>query len=314
MGMVPALTEPDYLTAGPAALFSPPWGTHACLIYQHRRDLIDTLVPYLQSGFERDACCVWLTARPLQADAAQKVLARSVKDLDRRLKRGEIQILDARDWYLQDGRFSCSAALNNCIQKGIEAQKRGYEGLFLTGNISWLTGAEWDMFMEYETVVNQVIGNSRIAAICAYPLSACGARELLEVASTHRAAAIRQDGIWREVALGEETLPGEATRMAISQIEANIEQFATLADRIRHPLQLLMATADLSENEYSEVIRQQVQKIDAIVRQLDAGWAGSRAVREYLQNRDFTGGRTAPVTGSGPFPHPSGYPDSRRSF
>ncbi len=313
-GNVAILTDSDCFTDGTTTLSRPPWGTHACLVYQSRHDLIDTLVPYFQSGLEQNACCVWITAEPLQADVARKVLARSIKDLDRRLKRGQIEILDARDWYLRDGGFSCSAALNGCVQKGLEAQERGYEGLFATGNASWLIGAEWDVFMEYEAMVNRTIRNSRIAAICAYPLSACGARELLEVASTHQLAVIRQDGVWRQITLGEETaLPDEEMRRAISQIETNIEQFATLAHRIRHPLQVLMAVADLIENEQSEAIRQKVREIDAVVRQLDSGWTGSRTVREYLMNHDLAGAPPASVTEPGTCPHPSGHPDSRRS-
>ncbi|MCM2466955.1 hypothetical protein DIC75_11685 [Methanoculleus sp. CWC-02] len=311
-GNVAALTDSDCFTDKTAVLSGPPWGTHACLVYRSRHDLIDTLVPYFQSGLEQDACCVWITADPLQAGAAKKVLARSVKDLDRRLRRGEVQIFDANEWYLRDGGFSCSAALNRCIRKGLEAQERGYEGLFISGNVSWLTGMEWGAFMEYEAKVNRAIGSSRIAAVCAYPLDACGTRELLEIASTHQLAVIRQDGEWRRITLGEENAPpDQEKRWAIGQIEANIEQFATLADRIRHPLQVLMALADLIENEHSDAIRQQAKEINEVVRQLDSGWAGSRAVREYLMNHDLAG--AAPVTEPGTCPHLSGYPDSRRS-
>ncbi len=313
-GSVAALTDSDCFTDKTAVLSGPPWGTHACLVYQSRHDLIDTLVPYFQSGLEQNACCVWITAEPLQAGAARRVLARSVKGLDRRLRRGDIQIIDASDWYLLDGGFSCSAALNRCAQKGLEAQERGYEGLFISGNVSWLTGMEWGAFMEYEATVNRAIGSSRIAAVCTYPLSACGARKLLEVASTHQLAVIRQNGVWRRITLGEETtLPDEERRWAIGQIEANIEQFATLADRIRHPLQVLMAMADLIENEQSDAIREKVREIDAVVGQLDAGWAGSRAVREYLLNHDLAGAPPELVTKSGLCPRPSEYPDSRRS-
>lgn len=313
-GNVAALTDSDCFTDETTVLSRPSWGTHACLVYRSRHDLIDTLVPYFQSGLEQNACCVWLTAEPLQAGAAKKVLARNIKSLDRHLKRGRIEILDARDWYRLNGGFSCSAALHRCVRKGLEAQERGYEGLFVSGNTSWLGGSEWDAFMEYETMVNQAIENSRIAAVCAYPLDVCGARELLEIASMHQLAVIRQDGVWRRIALADKAAPpDEEKRWAIGQIEANIEQFATLADRIRHPLQVLMAIADLIENEQSDTIRQQAGEIDAVVRQLDSGWAGSRAVREYLMKHDLAGCGTASVTEPGPCPHPSEHPDSHRS-
>ncbi|WP_292366474.1 MULTISPECIES: MEDS domain-containing protein [unclassified Methanoculleus] len=308
------MTDRDCFTDETTVLSRPPWGTHACLVYRSRHDLIDTLVPYFQSGLEQNACCVWITAEPLQTGEAKKVLARSVKGLDRHLKRGRIEILDAREWYRRDGGFSCSAAFHGCVRKGLEAQERGYKGLFISGNVSWLTVAEWNVFMEYEAMVNRAIENSRIAAVCAYPLDVCGARELLEIASTHQLAVIRQDGAWRRIALaGEAAPPDEEKRWVIGQIEANIEQFATLGDRIRHPLQVLVAIADLIENEQSDVIRQQAREIDAVVRQLDSGWAGSRGVREYLMKHDLAGRDPAQVTKPGPCPHPSGYPDSHRN-
>ncbi|MBP7410364.1 MEDS domain-containing protein [Methanoculleus sp. 10] len=309
------MTDSDCCRDGTTAPLSRlPWGTHACLIYQHRHDLIDTLVPYFQSGLEQNARCIWITTEPLQAGSARRVLARSVKDLDRRLERRQVEILDARDWYFREGTFSGIAAAENCIKNGLEAQEGGYEGLFITGNLSWLTAAEWDAFMGYEATINRSLKDNRINAVCAYPLGACGACELLEIASTHQTAVIRQNGAWRQIDTGETPASlEEQKKKALDQIEANIEQFATLADRIRHPLQVLMAMADLAENEQSDAIRQQARNIDAVVRQLDAGWAGSRAIREYLMNHDLAGALPAPVTEPGPCPRPGEYPGSRRS-
>ena len=75
---------------------------------------------------------------------------------------------------------------------------------------------------------------------------------------------------------------------AFYQIEQNIEQFAVLGDHIRLPLQVILGMADLiDEGEASEKIRKQVERINGIVRQLDAGWVESREIREFLRRNEL---------------------------
>ncbi len=64
---------------------------------------------------------------------------------------------------------------------------------------------------------------------------------------------------------------------AYTQIERNMEQFALLADHIRNPLQAIMGRAELLDDAAAtEKIRQQVQRINGIIDQLDERWAESR--------------------------------------
>ncbi len=75
---------------------------------------------------------------------------------------------------------------------------------------------------------------------------------------------------------------------AFYQIEQNIEQFAILADHIRLPLQVILGMADLIDDaEASEKIREQVERINGIVKQLDAGWIESREIREFLRRNEL---------------------------
>ncbi len=75
---------------------------------------------------------------------------------------------------------------------------------------------------------------------------------------------------------------------AFYQIEQNIEQFAVLADHIRLPLQVILGMADLTDDtETSEKIREQVERINEIVKQLDEGWVESRDIREFLRRNEL---------------------------
>lgn len=77
-------------------------------------------------------------------------------------------------------------------------------------------------------------------------------------------------------------------QQAFYQIEQNIEQFAVLADHIRLPLQVILGTADLIEDEEAaKKIRKQVERINGIVKQLDEGWVESREIREFLRRNEL---------------------------
>lgn len=69
---------------------------------------------------------------------------------------------------------------------------------------------------------------------------------------------------------------------AYAQIERNMEQFALLADHIRNPLQTITGYAEMMDDpDASDKIRQQVQRIDLIIDQLDERWAESRRLSMF---------------------------------
>jgi PAS domain S-box-containing protein len=77
-------------------------------------------------------------------------------------------------------------------------------------------------------------------------------------------------------------------QQAFYQIERNIEQFAVLGDHIRQPLQVTLGRAELLDDEATAgVIREQVERINEYIRQLDRGWVESRKVREFLRRHDL---------------------------
>ncbi len=80
----------------------------------------------------------------------------------------------------------------------------------------------------------------------------------------------------------------EIRQRAFEQIERNMEQFAILGDHIRHPLQVIMARADLlADEKTAEQIREQVGRVNRYITELDAGWVESRKIREFLQRNEL---------------------------
>src|ERR1700688_4713027 len=81
------------------------WGAHFCLFYETTQDLLDTLISYCKSGLERKEYCLWIVAEPLTIDDARAALKNAVPDLDRYFADSRLEIVPARDWFLQGGAF-----------------------------------------------------------------------------------------------------------------------------------------------------------------------------------------------------------------
>jgi hypothetical protein len=60
-----------------------PWGTHFCLFYETKADLLETLVCYCKAGLESQEFCLWVVAEPLTAEDARRELKRTVAEFDR---------------------------------------------------------------------------------------------------------------------------------------------------------------------------------------------------------------------------------------
>src|SRR5258707_1154075 len=95
----------DMRKTGIDAVGEMPWGTHFCLFYETKDDLLGTLVPYCHAGLEAQEFCLWVVSDPVTIDEAKHALSQAVPDLDRHLADHSLEIASARDWYLQGGTF-----------------------------------------------------------------------------------------------------------------------------------------------------------------------------------------------------------------
>ncbi len=123
-----------------------PWGTHFCQFYETSQDLVDILVPYFKEGLKANEFCMWITSEPLNVERAAAALRAEVPDLDDRIRNGQIEILDYSQWYTRSGKFNSDDVLQGWVDKLAAAQKRGYEGLRLTGNTFWLEQNTWSVY------------------------------------------------------------------------------------------------------------------------------------------------------------------------
>ncbi len=202
-----------------------PWGMHLCQFYENKQDLLDILVPYFKAGLENNEFCMWVTAEPLDAEEARAALAREVPRLCDYLRRGQIEILDYRDWYTAGGKFDSDRVLQGWVDRLETARGRGFDGLRLTGDTFWLEKPDWQSFTEYEAAVDAIIGQYPMLAICTYSVLKCAALEIRDVVANHGLALIKRGAQWQ---VAERTGKKETDA---SGLESET-QFRTLADAI----------------------------------------------------------------------------------
>jgi signal transduction histidine kinase len=196
------------------------WGAHFCLFYETKEDLLDTVISYCKAGLESEEYCLWIVAEPLTIEEATDALRDAVPDLDRYLADSRVEIVSARDWFLQGGTFDGQRVTAACYEKLARVSARGYPGMRVTGDTTWLVERDWRHFCNYDDGLNEVIPDQRFAALCTYPLAACGTPEILDVVRTHQFALARRHGRWEVI----ETAGLKQAKAELTRLNAELEQ------------------------------------------------------------------------------------------
>jgi PAS domain S-box-containing protein len=197
-----------------------PWGTHFCLFYESKADLLEIAVSYCKAGLEGREYCLWVVAEPLTVEDARLALERALPDFDRYFADHSIEIVAARDWYLLNGTFDIQRVISGWNEKLERASARGYAGVRVTGDTAWLEKKDWKDFCEYEDSLNQAVANKRLTVLCTYPLAACGAHEILDVVRTHQYAVTKRRGEWEVI----ETAGLKQAKAEIKRLNEELEQ------------------------------------------------------------------------------------------
>ena len=131
-----------------------PWGSHVCMFYELKEDLLDTVGPYFKAGLESNEFCLWAPSEPVTVDEARFGLSRRIPDFDRHLAAGNMEIVPAREWYLDGDQFSLARIIKGWNEKLRGALAKGYDGIRVSGNAFWLHTKHWEEFCDYERQLN----------------------------------------------------------------------------------------------------------------------------------------------------------------
>jgi DNA-binding CsgD family transcriptional regulator len=173
-----------------------PWGTHMCIFYETKQDLLDMTVSYLEAGLRSHELCVWAISGPITKQDAKNALRRAIPDFDRYLAAGQIELIPGREWYLKGGGFDMRRVTSGWHAKLNAALAKGFEGMRASGDAFWLGTKQWKEFYEYEQELDRSIAGRKMIVLCAYSLHASKTVDMLDVARAHQFSIVRRKGDW----------------------------------------------------------------------------------------------------------------------
>lgn len=180
-----------------------PWGTHACVFYETKADLLDAGAAYFKAGVESNEFCVWVISHPITESEARAALRLAVPDFDRLLAAGRIELLKGTDWYLDGDRFDLERIIAGWREKLRDALDKGYDGLRVSGNAFWTESHHWKAFCEYEHDLDHSVAGQKMIVLCTYSLQASRAGDILDVARAHQWTVALRKGDWEFLATPE---------------------------------------------------------------------------------------------------------------
>jgi PAS domain S-box-containing protein len=123
-------------------------------------------------------------------------------------------------WYLDGGKFDSVRVINRWKEKLDSALARGYAGMRVHGDETWLTDKAWKTFLEYEQSLNDALAHQRMIVLCTYPLSARNASEIFDVAHAHQVAIAKRHGQWEML----ETPEIKQTKTELAELKIDLER------------------------------------------------------------------------------------------
>ena len=209
-----------------------PWGSHFCVFYQTKQDLLDILVPYFVAGIKQNEFCLWVVDdyEFVDLQVARSALRDILAPLDRLMKRRAVEIM-TRQQLFPTGAEDLPEVIAVLRRRAIRAIEQGFAGMRVNGPSAGVRRQLSSRnFRQYEREVTHLIKGQRMIGISTLPLTFSMASEILEAAELHQFALTLRAGTWRQVEISD-------ISAAEREIQSAVPKLAHLPPRQREILQ-----------------------------------------------------------------------------
>jgi two-component sensor histidine kinase len=240
-----------------------PWGTHICGFYQSKKDLLSMLIPYFKAGLEDNEYCLWITCEPIDCFEAMMALKDAMPNFKRYIKKSQIEILSHEDWYLKYGDFDGDKTLGNWTNKLNEAMFKGFDGIRISGNTEWLKKRYWKTFIEYEGILNKVIGQLKMIVLCTYNIESCQLIEIVDLVSNHQFSFIHSKD---STSINDNIIKFERFNLIDKMASAVVHEIRNPMTSIKGFLQLLQEKKTYEKDRaYFNLMIEEIERVNSII-------------------------------------------------
>lgn len=240
-----------------------PWGSHFCSFYQTERDLLDMLIPFIRAGLESNELCLWVVSDSLCEEEAKEVVNSTIPNFDCYQEKGQIEIVPYSGW-------CCRNDWIQVVENGIS---RGFCGMRVAGSTVWMEERAQVSFMEYERVINNMIDQVQMLALCAFALPYCMACDVIDMMSSHHFALFNREGKREIIETSQHRKAEQALRDSEEKFCAIGKLASGMAHEINNQMTVIQACLDLYERDNTfglacSRIQQAVERTSKLNRQL----------------------------------------------
>jgi len=207
-----------------------PWGTHGCLFYETKQDLLDTLIPFFKTGLEQREACLWIVSDPLTPEEAEQALRQTVPDLDRHLIGHSMEFTSCSGWCFGAAPDDFQRVLGLLEDKLAEALARGHAGLRVCRDGRSPVRIHWERLRDFENELDHIVSARPLTLLCTYPILESGAAELLEATRVHPVCTAVQKGDWEII----ETPELKQDKAEIKKLSRPLEQKVVERTQVLH--------------------------------------------------------------------------------
>ncbi|MDD5194601.1 MAG: MEDS domain-containing protein, partial [Candidatus Omnitrophica bacterium] len=139
-----------------------------CLYYSSEEDYLNLVIPFLTRGLLDNQFCMWLILPQWDIEKALTELRKSIENIDAYIEKGQFEIVRCEEWYGLSATFNPIEMLGKWNKKEKDILARGFKGLWVCGDGSWVCDQDWEKLISYEASVDRIIDETTITALCTY--------------------------------------------------------------------------------------------------------------------------------------------------
>lgn len=160
---------------------------HICAFFDSARQEYDCLVPYFAEGLARREQVVTIRDAGTCAEHVQRLRESGAIPVDDAIRHNRLRVVASEETYLKDGVFEVDRMYRMIKDTLEEAGRQGFSRVRTCGDMSWalrdMPGTE--ELMQYESRVNQLIGEHDCTLMCTYDVNRFSGRAIMDVLATH---------------------------------------------------------------------------------------------------------------------------------